>query len=346
MKILEINGFRRWAENYEGDNDVIRYLPRSRKPKEFTFLKAVHDIREILKLSKIISRSKPDIVICQAFGGSYSGGNFRKSCKYIYESILIHLITRMVKRERIPFAVTDVSDDTAIHRVNLPLVRECSLYFKRELPVDGFLAFESFKPRYLRGPITHYRRLPIWQSMHAKLRPLPLGCREQEPVKSPIPVADKATDVFYVGNDRDKPIRKNIDRAFQELLEEGIRVNYPREPLELDDYFEAIRSSKLALSPPGLGWDCHRHYEAAMLGSVPVITYPTIQRDFPLQHKIHCFYYDPAVPLAPQIATMLTDPDLLEKISDNASEFARKHHTHHSHYRRIISLISGNKTMN
>lgn len=338
MKIFEINGFRRWAENYIGDHEVTRYIKRDKLPHDFSFHQAMCRVNDALKLSRTIKNLNPDMIICQSFGSSYSGNRSRRFLKYAFEFLLVRIICSAVKKAGVPFAITDVSDEFTIHYVNLPLIRACTLYFKRELPVDGFLAFESFKPQCLRAPMLHYRRLDEWKKMLVKLRPLPLGCRQKEPNLDPISVAEKSHDIFYVGNDEDKPTRKGIEGAFDQLRDDGFKVNFPSEPLELDQYFEAIRNSRLALSPPGLGWDCHRHYEAAFLGSVPVLSYPTIQRDFPLQNEVHCLFYDPELPLTPQIAAMLSDASRLQEISLNARELVMTHHTHRAHFQRIVSL--------
>jgi hypothetical protein len=59
------------------------------------------------------------------------------------------------------------------------------------------------------------------------------------------------------------------------------------------EYHKALTESHLCLSPPGMGWDCFRHYEAMLAGSVPLMTYPTIlQYQAPIHGK-HCFYFAP-----------------------------------------------------
>jgi hypothetical protein len=42
-----------------------------------------------------------------------------------------------------------------------------------------------------------------------------------------------------------------------------------------------------------MGWDCFRHYEAMLAGSVPLMTYPTILQHLAPIHGKHCFYFAP-----------------------------------------------------
>lgn len=41
--------------------------------------------------------------------------------------------------------------------------------------------------------------------------------------------------------------------------------------INLDQYYRAIGNSKFVLSPPGNGLDCHRTWEAMLMGAVPVV---------------------------------------------------------------------------
>ena len=47
-----------------------------------------------------------------------------------------------------------------------------------------------------------------------------------------------------------------------------------------------LKSSKFTVSPPGLGWDCHRTWESVLFGSIPIVlssaTYCDLYRDSPV----------------------------------------------------------------
>ena len=75
----------------------------------------------------------------------------------------------------------------------------------------------------------------------------------------------------------------------------------------------ALARSWLVLSPEGYGWDCYRHYEACLAGSVPVINFPSYRRAMSLRDRVHCFYYDPRQgSLAELLRAWLADKQKLE----------------------------------
>jgi hypothetical protein len=48
-------------------------------------------------------------------------------------------------------------------------------------------------------------------------------------------------------------------------------VEVGNEKLDFQSYLDKISEYKFVLSLRGNGWDCHRHYEILLTGSVPVI---------------------------------------------------------------------------
>ena len=48
-------------------------------------------------------------------------------------------------------------------------------------------------------------------------------------------------------------------------------------PVAFDEYCRMIARSKITVSIAGAGWDCFRHYEAAALGSLPLMNRPTVE---------------------------------------------------------------------
>ncbi|HZC57532.1 MAG TPA: glycosyltransferase [Xanthobacteraceae bacterium] len=76
------------------------------------------------------------------------------------------------------------------------------------------------------------------------------------------------------------------------------------------------------------GWDCYRHYEAPLAFSVPVISAPTIVRQFPLIHGEHCFYYfcDEPGSLANAVMRALDDRQRLRNMAEAARELVIARH--------------------
>jgi glycosyltransferase involved in cell wall biosynthesis len=84
----------------------------------------------------------------------------------------------------------------------------------------------------------------------------------------------------------------------------------------------------ITLSPAGLGWDCYRHMEAALAGSVPLVSAPTIHRYRPLLIGEQCLSYHPDEDrIADIVGTALADKERLQAMAHSAREHVRKHLT-------------------
>lgn len=68
---------------------------------------------------------------------------------------------------------------------------------------------------------------------------------------------------------RRRPGPPNRESILRTLVTNGISNRY----LDGVDYFEALPQHKFIISPEGNGIDCHRHYEALIAGSIPVVEY-------------------------------------------------------------------------
>lgn len=340
MKVLEINGFRRWAEDYEGGHEVVRWNQRGRGVQGDAGPGPPSVLLQGLRWLRRLQDEVPDLIVCQAFGGSYRGRTIRRWTKYGYERTLIEMVGRMVANSGVPLAVVDMSDDISIHPVNARLLELATCYFKRELPLDPFHALESFRACGARSVTLADRKRDSWRRCIGKLWPLPLGCRQAEPGGNRVRMSEKEWDVFYAGSDVCRPRRAGIVDALDEVEKDGFRVLRPRQALPFEEYVEALRTSRLVLSPPGLGWDCHRHYEAAMVGSVPMMPFPTIQQAEPLVDGTHCLYCDPAIDLASQIRRALADGERLDRIAAFGMTWARDRHTHRAHFERVITVTT------
>jgi glycosyltransferase involved in cell wall biosynthesis len=107
------------------------------------------------------------------------------------------------------------------------------------------------------------------------------------------PPGQKKWDLFFAGDLEEKGLRgRFLEECRQYGRSRGLkflitgRVDYP-------DYLRALSESRLSLSPPGMGWDCWRHYESMAAGSVPLMPYPTILQHQPPVDGEHCFYFAP-----------------------------------------------------
>lgn len=86
-----------------------------------------------------------------------------------------------------------------------------------------------------------------------------------------------------------KVVQKNWDRPKKEGIvvalgdapgrkhHEGILASStdmivkPKDKLELKDFLTLLGEHQFVFSPPGFGYDCHRHWESFLVGSIPVV---------------------------------------------------------------------------
>jgi len=342
MNVIEVKKFLYHAKYYEGQHSVTRWdIGQANKfsRSEYNILRTYLNGR---RLRRQLDTIKPNIIICQNFGNAYGlgkGGNFvklRHLSKGIYEKLLVKEVCKLKEKSGVPMAVIDISDDVSINPINRNLLEVADVYFKRELPLDPYLAFESFRSSRHRPASIVERASSDWSCWVKKLKPFALGCAKLEPDESFYKTWEKKKwDVFYAGDDKYKPRRKGVIDSILGLRKLGITVNIPENPLDIKDYLEAMASAKFTLSPPGLGWDCHRTYEAAMVGTIPIMPFPTIRRYKPLLDGEHCYFYDPEKDLSSQLSDIIKNHSN-EHFARKGFEHSMKYHTHKSLYQYVI----------
>ena len=105
-----------------------------------------------------------------------------------------------------PIAVVDLEDNASINRCDRYLLDACRLYFKRELPVDGWRLFANTLTA--RQPSRRFRADPANQARVAKLRPISLGIPPHLDGLLPVAPREKTADLFFVGNTAGLPARE------------------------------------------------------------------------------------------------------------------------------------------
>ena len=80
-------------------------------------------------------------------------------------------------------------------------------------------------------------------------------------------------NLMYMNFWRRIPRKENPRRGLYEMFEgrEWITTEGGFEHVSIDHFYEQILSHPFVFSPPGAGPDCHRHWEAILLGSIPVV---------------------------------------------------------------------------
>ncbi|MFT8244505.1 glycosyltransferase [Roseomonas sp. BN140053] len=229
-----------------------------------------------------------------------------------------------------PLAVLDMHDEREVAPHCLPLLDHCRHYFKRELPADPAKAF--------RLPLRD-ARLP---GRMEKLRPISLGLSAEVVTAAPPPLP-KTVDLFFAGSTRHAPaIRAEGLRRIEALAARGVRVDIAREALPREEFLRRCGRAWLTFSPEGLGWDCFRHYEAALCRSVPVINQPTIRRHAPLREGEHALHYEvEGDGLERVVLAALADPGRLARMAEAARAQVLEHHTHEALCRYVVASCLG-----
>ena len=237
---------------------------------------------------------------------------------------------------RTPLVVTDFADSFGIGAHNFFLFNRCRWFFKRELPADNWLVFYRTGHRGL--PTVNFRRKHRFQRYVAKLRPIGVGLDNRLADLGSKLSVPKATDLFFAGQSQfTTSVRTQGMGQLSQLRERGIRVEVPDRFLPPEVYLERMAAAWLVWSPSGLGWECFRHYESAVSGSVPVINMPTIQRYRPLEHGRHCFLYPlEGDGLVRTVLEALRDKRRLEEMAAAARRHVLAHHTHAALCRHVV----------
>jgi len=113
------------------------------------------------------------------------------------------------------------------------------------------------------------------QLHHPKVHSLPLGILNKQKVglllkqlaSSP---PHQRTQLLMI-NSKPRPMRAKAVSAVIENFHGTIRNTYGKDPKSFENYWNEMKRSKFILSPGGLGIDCYRHWEAIVMGTIPVV---------------------------------------------------------------------------
>ena len=124
------------------------------------------------------------------------------------------------------------------------LLDRCRLFFKRELPVDGWRVFaNTMIPRL---PRLRFRSNSANLARLAKLRPISLGIPPGIEAMLPDRPRDKTVDVFFAGDPRGLPARENVLAELERLRGKGSSSTCPSVA------WTARSSTTLRRRPPGV----------------------------------------------------------------------------------------------
>jgi hypothetical protein len=227
----------------------------------------------------------------------------------------------------------DYNDEPTIPAHIFPLLDRCCVYFKRELPADHAKAFldSSAAHRTHRDVMSS----PLVTRNLDKLQPVSIAVPETTVRLALATRPDKTTDVFFAGS-INSTVRAAGLAQLELLRAAGHAVDVCEGGLPMNDYLPRCARAWLSWSPEGYGWDCFRHYEASLCGSVPVMNQPGIFRYRPLLEHQHAVYYPvEGNGLHDALANALADKPALAAMAHAARAHVLEHHTH----ARVVEYI-------
>ncbi len=220
------------------------------------------------------------------------------------------------------------SDSFGLPRHAFFLLDRADAYYKRELPYDHWQVF--FGSAHRRLPGRRFRLDKRWSRRLAKLRPIGLGLpmHQAEQANAAFP-AEKTSDIFFAGAvTGNSSVRAAVPALIEKLKAAGFRVDVPNRHLPVEEFMRRCAEAWITLSPSGLGWDCYRHMEAALAGSVPLVSAPTIDRYRPLTIGEQCLCYHPDEDrIVAIVGAALADKERLRAMALSARQHVMEHLT-------------------
>ena len=121
-----------------------------------------------------------------------------------------------------------------------------------------------------------------------KLEFLPIGFQEKERIGGDTIVLNKHYQNSTTWNEKENKIYipyhdTKTDPDREKLLSELDKHDFcyrETNKLAFDEYLSKLNNYKYIVSLRGNGWDCHRHYESLLVGSVPILQNGPILHEF------------------------------------------------------------------
>jgi hypothetical protein len=267
--------------------------------------------------------------------------NILRNCANLTWKVFCH--PNLITSRRIPFsgltvplAGMDMSDSMVIDNSRFRTLAKCVCFFKRELPQNQSNTFLYTTAKTENS--CNVTNIAFFQAAIKKLRPISLGIDAAVAAQcAAFAQMPKQTDVFFAGKLDNRLNRQAGLKQLERLKAEGYAVDIALEKLPREEFLRRCAQALIVWSPEGNGWDCFRHYEAAAVGSVPLMQSPTIHRYAPLAHGEHgIYYYLEEDHLARCIREALRDRTRLKAMGQAAQAHVLRWHTHEALGRYVL----------
>lgn len=304
MKILEI-GVRSVLVSNSKAEVVFCDLSQGDANSDRSLSSGGKGILGFLKRLSKLEVTSFDVIVIHGFVSAIPRARSKAVVKALARQYLGIRIRRLAKVKKIPLVLIDQGDWLLFNQLDLAFIEQSVLVLKRELGVDILRSFEGTQfTGASRLGVIDFHLNSLGARNIDKIFPMPLGFGPNEDrlrtLLNLIPNAKKTEsnerlwDVCFIGAVEGRPLRAEALQVLKELEKErAMKILIVSERLEFDEYVKILLDSHFCLSPSGFGWDCYRHYEAAICGAIPIMNYPDIRRWAPLLDGKHCLLYDP-----------------------------------------------------
>jgi glycosyltransferase involved in cell wall biosynthesis len=279
-----------------------------------------------------------------AGNNSFPYPNPRKSWAKNYANLAWQVLRhpKLLNGGRFPYAKLgprmvglDMADRPVVDNRWFSMLDSCVCFFKRELPANPSNAFLYTTPRTEDNGNVLVSK--AFRNRIRKLRPISLGIAPEGLETYSGTGTVKKTDVFFAGDVENKQNRIDGLEQLQRLAAEGYVIDIVRDRIPREEFLKRCSQAYIVWSPEGLGWECLRHYEAALVGSVPMIQAPTIRRYRPLRDGEHAlYYYLEGDDLAVRIRQALQNRGRLVEMGQAARKYVLQWHTYEALARYVI----------
>ncbi len=324
--------------------DVLSLWTNSRPPRESHARFQPFSLRAFLALRRRMVAGEVDLLV--VYPPRYRPASLRVLAKAAAENPF-HMLAAMIRAlgvslvrflpRGVPVVALDLDDSFAINRHAFFLLERAAIYYKRELPIDRWQTL--FKTAHGDLPTTRVRVRARYKRWMAKLRPITLGYWRSDVGIAPAGPGDKTVDVFFAGQiDPSSTVRSDGLAQLRALAAEGYVIDVVADRLPYEEFARRMARAWLVWSPEGFGWQCFRHFEAPLAGSVPLINLPRILRDHPLADGVHALYYAAeGDDLRRAIVAALADKPRLARIAEAGRAHVLAHHTFEALCARVIA---------
>lgn len=242
------------------------------------------------------------------------------------------------RKHHCPLVVVDRTDEATIHPNDRWALDRCELYFKREVPLSRWAIFERLLPTgKCVGVIS---RQPTFASWGKKIHALPLGIEDESVSHDDLAARPKMFDIFYAGSAHGLARRQRVSAAVARLATRGYSISLAHGELSEEEFVQRLKSSRIAVSPGGIGWDCFRHYEITAAGTAMVLEAPCHEMPLVPGHGDAAIWYGPHDDLEALLESWLERPTELAALAERGRCWLSENATHSKLGEYILTMAS------